>query len=91
MKKRIFFAIIALIVVIAILAGIKALQIRAMIAHIAVATRAATIDLRPQLCSADGCPSRSGDLVRYSDSNHLSADQSELLTDEFVDALAAVG
>ena len=66
-------------------------KIRATISDIAAATGAATIDLRPQLCSEQGCPSRRGDLVMYSDSNHLSADQSESLTDEFVDAIEAIG
>lgn len=66
-------------------------KVRATIGDIALATGAATIDLRPHLCSEQGCPTRSGDLVMYSDSNHLSADESESLTDEFVEVLSAAG
>ena len=75
------------------LAVVEAQQrhIRATMSKIAASTGVGTIDLRPQLCTEHGCPSRRGDLVVYSDSNHLSADQSELLTDEFVDALEAAG
>lgn len=66
-------------------------NIRATISDIAASTGAGAIDLRPQLCNQQGCPSRRGDLIMYSDSNHLSADESESLTDEFVDALEAGG
>jgi peptidoglycan/LPS O-acetylase OafA/YrhL len=64
--------------------------VRTAMSDIALATGAATIDLRTQMCNAGGCPSRRGALVLYSDSNHLSADASATLIDEFSEVLSAL-
>jgi hypothetical protein len=66
-------------------------EIRATINDVALSTGATTIDLRPHLCGEDGCPSRRGGLVVYSDSNHLSPDASKTLTDEFESTMQSVG
>lgn len=62
--------------------------VRATIDAVAAATGATTFDLRPHVCVDDGCASRRGELVVYSDSNHLSVRQAELLVDDFVAALS---
>ncbi len=63
---------------------------RAAMSDIAVATGAATIDLRTHLCNKQGCPSRRESLALYSDSNHISADASATLIDEFTRVISTL-
>jgi hypothetical protein len=62
--------------------------VRAVIDDVAAATGATVFDLRSHVCDDDGCPSRRGDLVVYSDGSHISAGQARLLVDDMAAALS---
>jgi peptidoglycan/LPS O-acetylase OafA/YrhL len=63
--------------------------VRETIEAVAAATGAVIWDLRPEVCDESGCPSRRGDLVAYSDDDHLSVGQAEQLVDEVTAVLSA--
>lgn len=64
---------------------------RAALREIAATTGATVLDVRDQFCSAEGCPSRSDEMILYRDRGHISVSASKSLADEFARAIEAAG